>query len=351
MGDLNAKVGEDNTNYERTMGQHGTDLEETTPNTDEVNIQWKHIVEAHTESNKTCLSVKKKNASKEWIQQGTWNTIEEWREIKKRQLAAKSIQLQEKYAEDYREACQKVKSERLVRKDKRETMEKLATEAEEAAAKGEQGNVYKITRIICGKFHGGMSGPIKDNADKLLTIEKEQEARCTEHFRKVLNQPPPEDTPDIQEATLDLDISSDPPQKHKIVKAVKSLKSRKSPGKDNLNAELFKADPELTATILQPLFKTIWEGEQIPEDWSTGVIVKVPKKGALRDCHNWRGITLLSVPSKILAKIIMNRMSDAVENCLRKEQAGFRKERKCTDQIFALRNIIIEQCTEWQRQL
>ena len=44
------------------------------------------------------------------------------------------------------------------------------------------------------------------------------------------------------------------------------------------------------------------------------------------------------------------RMSDAVDNALRKEQAGFRKQRGCIDQIFALRNII-EQCTEWQRQL
>ncbi|XP_012939400.1 uncharacterized protein LOC106012114 [Aplysia californica] len=286
----------------------------------------KHIVEAYTESSKACLGVKKKNASKEWIQQATWNTIEERREIKKRQLAAKSIRLQEKYAEDYKETCQKVK--RLVRKDKREAMEKLAIETEEAAAKGEQGNVYKITRIICGRYHGGMSGPIKDKAGKLLTIEKEQGARCTEHLWEVLNQPPPEDTPDIQEATLDLDISPDPPQKHEIVKAVKSLKLRKSPGMDNLNAELFKVDPELTATILHPLFKTIWEGEQIPEDWSTGVIVKVPKKGALRDCNNWRGITLLSVPSKIMAKIIINRMSDAVDSYLRKKPGRIPQRKK-----------------------
>ena len=35
---------------------------------------------------------------------------------------------------------------------------------------------------------------------------------------------------------------------------------------------------------------------------------------------------------------------------MRKEQAGFRKEWRCRDQIFTLQNII-EQCTEWQRQL
>ncbi|XP_035825643.1 uncharacterized protein LOC118477684 [Aplysia californica] len=89
---------------------------------------------------------------------------------------------------------------------------------------------------------------------------------------------------------------------------------------------------------------------RFPRTGALESLLKYQKKGALGDCNNWRGITLLSVPSKILAKIIINRMSDGVDSCLRKEQAGFRKERRCTDQIFALRNII-EQCTEWQRQL
>ena len=35
---------------------------------------------------------------------------------------------------------------------------------------------------------------------------------------------------------------------------------------------------------------------------------------------------------------------------MRKEQAGLRKEQGCTVQIFTVHNII-EQCTEWQRQL
>ena len=53
-----------------------------------------------------------------------------------------------------------------------------------------------------------------------------------------------------------------------------------------------------------------------------------------------------------MAKIIMNRITGAVDHniILRQEQAGFRRNRGCTDQIFVLRNII-EQCTEWQRKL
>ena len=103
------------------------------------------------------------------------------------------------------------------------------------------------------------------------------------------------------------------PGKEEIIKAIKSRKNDKTAGHDNLNAELFKADPELAATILQPLFAAVWEGGQVPADWTKEVIIRIPKKGALSDCKNWRGITLLSVPSKILTKIIIKRISDAVD--------------------------------------
>lgn len=78
--------------------------------------------------------------------------------------------------------------------------------------------------------------------------------------------------------------------------------------------------------------------------------LKKPKKGNLNECNNWRGITLLSIPSKIMAKIIIRRISIAVDIKLRKEQAGFRPRLGCIDQIFTLKNII-QQFTEWQRQL
>ena len=74
--------------------------------------------------------------------------------------------------------------------------------------------------------------------------------------------------------------------------------------------------------------------------------MKIPTKGALSNCNNWRVIIPLSVPSKILAKLIF---SEVVNHRLRQEQEGFRKGRVCTDQIFTVRNII-EQFTGWQRQ-
>lgn len=54
--------------------------------------------------------------------------------------------------------------------------------------------------------------------------------------------------------------------------------------------------------------------------------------------------------SKVLTRINLTRIQQAVDNRLRKEQAGFRTGRSCTEQIFTLKNII-EQCMEWQATL
>ena len=67
----------------------------------------------------------------------------------------------------------------------------------------------------------------------------------------------------------------------KIRAAITSLENEKSPGQDNLSADVFKADPQLAADLLQPLLRDIWEEKKLPEDGTEGVIVKIPKKGAL----------------------------------------------------------------------
>ena len=197
-----------------------------------------------------------------------------------------------------------------------------------------------------GRYRGGKNAPIMDKQGRLLTTKAEQDARWTEHFSEVLNRPPPPTEADIQEAETDLDVNTGPPGKEEIIAVIKSLRSGKSPGQDNLSTEVFKADTQLAADLRQPLFKDIWEGKKLPEDWTERVIVKIPKKGALNNCNDGRGISLLSVSSKILAKINLQRIANTVDQQLKREQAGFRKGKRCTNQIFTLRNII-EQYTEW----
>ncbi|GFS10737.1 endonuclease-reverse transcriptase [Elysia marginata] len=201
----------------------------------------------------------------------------------------------------------------MIRRDKQKRLEDMATLAEDAAYKGDHGTLYKITKQVCGRFRNSTEAPIRNKEGQLLTSEFEKEACWTEHFHEILNWQAPETEPIILEAEEDLDVVTTVPTRQEIMRAIKSLKNNKAPGPDGLNAELFKADPELA-----------WKEKKIPEEWNEGVIIKIPKKGNLSDCNNWRGITLLSIPNKVLAKIVIGRISGAIDRKLREEQAGFR---------------------------
>ena len=112
----------------------------------------------------------------------------------------------------------------------------------------------------------------------------------------------------------------------------------------DIQAEVLRVDVEITANALEHVFTR--NEEVIPGDWQKGVIIKLPKKGNLEVCDNWRGVILLSVPGKVPCGINIDRIKGEVDRMLRKEQAGFRTRRSCIDQIFILHNVV-EQFVEW----
>ena len=74
--------------------------------------------------------------------------------------------------------------------------------------------------------------------------------------------------------------------------------------------------------------------------------LQAAKKGDLRDCSNYPGTMLLSTTDKVLNRVLLERMKEAVDPKLRDQQAGFGRNKSCADQIASLR-IIVEQSLEW----
>lgn len=151
-----------------------------------------------------------------------------------------------------------------------------------------------------------------------------------------------------QPADTDLSINCDIPTKKEIRRAINLLKNGKAAGLDEIPAEAIKVDTETSVSIPFNLVKKIWEEESIPEEWKEGILIKLPQKGDKRGYSNYRGIMILSVPGKVLYRIRLERISKsyAVDPKLRDQQAEFRSNILCADQIARLR-IIIEQSLEW----
>ena len=80
-----------------------------------------------------------------------------------------------------------------------------------------------------------------------------------------------------------------------------------------LMAEVFKKCSSCLLPHLVDLFEAIWNEVAVPQDFKDATIVHICKrKGDRSCCDNHRGISLLSTAGKILARVLLNRLSDHV---------------------------------------
>ena len=102
--------------------------------------------------------------------------------------------------------------------------------------------------------------------------------------------------------------------------------------------------------ILTAICNKIWKTGEWLTTWTQSLVITLPKKGNLQLCQNYRTISLISRPCKVMLKIILNRLKPQAEEIIAEEQAGFRARRSTTEQIFNLR-ILCEKYLQHQQNL
>ena len=140
--------------------------------------------------------------------------------------------------------------------------------------------------------------------------------RCAEHFDGVLNRPSSINDEAINRLPqMEVDpLLDELPTVNDTVKAIKLLSSGKHSGSDAIPAEIYKAGGSPVAEKLTELFHIMWRKEAIPKEFKDKTIIHLFKrKGNPQVCDNHRGISLLSIAGKILARVLMNRLNEHLE--------------------------------------
>ena len=100
---------------------------------------------------------------------------------------------------------------------------------------------------------------------------------------------------------------------------LKKAKSGKAGGSSGIFPEMVKVACE-EEQLLQVFAHTVWEERHVPQEWADATLIPIPKKGNLSDCNNLRGIALLDVVGKVVARERLQRLAEQV---LPKSQCGF----------------------------
>ena len=138
---------------------------------------------------------------------------------------------------------------------------------------------------------------------------------------------------DVLVDELDQDIGS-----QELDKAFKKLKKDKATGVDEISAEILIHSKNNIKPYLIKIFNKIFQMGYFPIYWGIATIVPLFKKGDRDLCDNYRGISLLSITSKLFTSIINNRLYNWAEDNqkINEEQAGFRRNYSTVDHIYTL---------------
>ncbi|VDQ17253.1 unnamed protein product, partial [Trichobilharzia regenti] len=137
-------------------------------------------------------------------------------------------------------------------------MGNMASEAEQAAGKGDLATLYQTTRHLSDKS-STQTKPVKDDNGKSITKEVEQIKHWAEHIKRLLNRPPPTTRSTIPTTEAELPVNIDPPTKSEFLNAIKILKAGKAAGPDGISAEALKMDTETTVDLMTPLLEKVWK--------------------------------------------------------------------------------------------
>ncbi|KAK2554727.1 hypothetical protein P5673_023686 [Acropora cervicornis] len=112
-------------------------------------------------------------------------------------------------------------------------------------------------------------------------------------------------------------------------------------GPDAIATEVFKSGGSALLTKLPELLKSFCHYETLPQDFKDATIVHMYKtKGNKGSCDNHRGISLLAIASKILARFLLNCFLKHLEQGhLPESQCGFPAGQGTIDMVFVPRQL------------
>jgi hypothetical protein len=156
------------------------------------------------------------------------------------------------------------------------------------------------------KVYQSRSNLVKDENNDLLADAHNILYRQKNYFCQILNVHGIDDIRQTERHTAEPLIPEFSPFEVEI--AIKKLKRYKSPSIVQILEELIQAGGNTLCSEIHKFINTIWNKDELLQQWKESIIVSIYKKDDKTGCSNCRGIMLLPTTYKILTSILVSSL-------------------------------------------
>ena len=141
-----------------------------------------------------------------------------------------------------------------------------------------------------------------------------------------------------------------PIQRSEVERAIKQIEVGKAIGEDGVAVEMIEALGEWGCEVVAQLANKIYDTGQTRTQMQLSSLIIITKKPGTMECNKHRTISIMSQLSKIILRVILNRIRSRIMPEKSEEQYGSRKDKGTTKAILLLR-MISERAIEIQRDV
>ena len=312
--------------YDTLMYEGLEQYKRETP-TKQIDMEWNCIRESIKEAN-VKLPPKERKAKQPWMTTDILNLMDERKK-------KKNTEIYQALDRQVDKRCKEAKREWL--ETKCQNIERYSKSQHTRAMFEEINSIIKPSRSrTAGRC-------IKNKEGKILFEKEDIKRRWTEYIEELF-----QDDRD----QLPTPSNNRGPQitKHETENALYKIKDGKAPGLDEIPIEMLKALEDFGIEKLTDLFNKIYETGHLPDDLLQSVFITIPKKSKANDCSDFRTISLMSHTTKVLLRIILERIKGKINKEIGENQFGFRSGCGTREGIFAL-NMITQKYQEVQKDI
>ena len=197
-------------------------------------------------------------------------------------------------------------------------------------------DVFKFVKFMRKEgrdIDGG--GCIKDKYGRLVVSEKDRGKLWKEHMEKIVH------VENEWDQMVKVNMVKGPVEgvtDEEVMEAMNKMKLGKAAGPSEVNMDIIIASGTFGAGVMKKLSQRVLDGEGMPEEWKTSVVVPIFKrKMDVMDCGTYRGVKLLEHAMKIVERVLENRIRELV--MIDEMQYGFMPGKGTTHALFILRRM------------